>query len=309
MTVTPVSSTKCQVSLKESPSILFRIPISQETKNVSFINKRQYKSEIMIIAWFSCGATSAVACKIALNMYKDVQIYYIETGSGHQDNARFISDCEKWYGQPIHIIRNKKYKDVPEVLRLGYINGPNGAACTLRLKKNVRYDLEKTLVDWGGQIWGFEFDKKEINRAIRFKQQYPETKPLFPLIEKRITKSDALAMILKAGIEIPEMYKMGYNNNNCIPCVKGGIGYWNKIRKDFPDKFNEIAAIEREIGASCLKDKNGQLYLDKLDPNRGWKVKEITHDCSIVCEIEFQEIIDKQVDQIFDGEISINDAI
>lgn len=25
----------------------------------------------MIIAWFSCGATSAVSCKIALNMYAD----------------------------------------------------------------------------------------------------------------------------------------------------------------------------------------------------------------------------------------------
>lgn len=37
----------------------------------------------MIIAWFSCGVTSAVACKIALSLYDDVQIYYIETGSGH----------------------------------------------------------------------------------------------------------------------------------------------------------------------------------------------------------------------------------
>lgn len=36
----------------------------------------------MIIAWFSCGVTSAVACKIALSLYEDVQLYYIETGSG-----------------------------------------------------------------------------------------------------------------------------------------------------------------------------------------------------------------------------------
>ena len=51
----------------------------------------------MIIAWFSCGATSAVACKIALSLYDDVHIYYIETGSGHPDNTRFLADCEKWY--------------------------------------------------------------------------------------------------------------------------------------------------------------------------------------------------------------------
>ena len=189
----------------------------------------------MIIAWFSCGVTSAVACKIALNLYNDVQLYYIETGSGHPDNVRFISDCERWYGRPIHTIRSDKYLNVEDVLaKKRFINGPTGAACTFELKKQVRYKLEKELGNWDGQVWGFDFDPKEINRAVRFKQQYPDTKPLFPLIERQITKQDAMGMLWKAGIEIPAMYKMGYNNNNCIGCVKGGMGYWNKIRKDFP---------------------------------------------------------------------------
>ena len=88
----------------------------------------------MIIAWFSCGATSAVACKIALSLYDDVQIYYIETGSGHPDNARFLANCEKWYNQPIYTIRSDKYINVEDVLtKKRYINGPTGAACTFRL--------------------------------------------------------------------------------------------------------------------------------------------------------------------------------
>lgn len=91
----------------------------------------------MIIAWFSCGVTSSVACKIALSLYEDVQFYYIETGSGHPDNARFLSDCERWYDQPIHIIRSDKYTCVADVLRKGFINGAHGAACTLELKKKV----------------------------------------------------------------------------------------------------------------------------------------------------------------------------
>ena len=261
----------------------------------------------MVIAWFSCGATSAVACKIALSLYNDVHIYYIETGSGHPDNERFISDCKKWYGQPIHIIRNKKYNNVFDVIRKGFINSPTGAACTFQLKKKVRYDLEKKLKVWDGQVWGFEFDLKEINRAIRFKQQYPETKPLFPLIDKQITKQDALGMLWKAGIKIPTMYKLGYNNNNCIGCVKGGMGYWNKIRVDFPDIFNETAKIEREIGATCLKDESGVIYLDELDPNRGDPVKEIIPDCSLTCQIEFQEIIDKQAKNVLQGNLDINE--
>ena len=92
----------------------------------------------MVIAWFSCGATSAVACKIALTMYADVRIVYIETGSGHPDNERFIQDCERWYGQRIERIRSDKYRDVDDVLiRKTYINGPHGAACTSLLKKET----------------------------------------------------------------------------------------------------------------------------------------------------------------------------
>lgn len=100
----------------------------------------------MVIAWFSCGVTSAVACRIALSLYNDVQVYYIDTGSGHPDNTRFLADCEEWYGRPIHTIRSDKYSSVADVLRKGYINGATGAACTLKLKKEVRYKLRKNLV-------------------------------------------------------------------------------------------------------------------------------------------------------------------
>lgn len=69
----------------------------------------------MIIAWFSCGATSAVACKLALTMYNDVRIVYIETGSGHPDNERFINDCERWFGKRIECIRSKEFRDIDDV--------------------------------------------------------------------------------------------------------------------------------------------------------------------------------------------------
>ena len=181
--------------------------------------------ELPIIGWFSCGATSAVACKIGLSMYENVRIVHIETGSEHSDNKRFLIDCQKWFGVEIQTIRSGKFDNVEDVLlKKKYINGPTGASCTKELKKQVRYLYEEALGEWGGQIWGFDFCKDEINRAIRFKQQNPKTKPLFPLIERHLTKQDCLGILKKAGIAIPIMYKLGYNNNNCIGCVKGGIG-------------------------------------------------------------------------------------
>ena len=81
----------------------------------------------MKIAWFSCGITSAVACKIALRDYEDVQLYYIAGMLVHPDNDRFISDCEKWYGQKINIVENGKYKNHFEVFKKkNYINSPYG---------------------------------------------------------------------------------------------------------------------------------------------------------------------------------------
>lgn len=263
----------------------------------------------MIIAWFSCGATSAVACKIALKMYRDVRIVYIDTGSGHQDNERFLQECEKWYGKPIERLRSDKYENVEDVLlKTRFINGPHGAACTNLLKKQVRYKFEDEVKKWDGQIWGFDYCPREVNRAIRFRQQNPRTKPLFPLIERMITKQDALGMLQRAKIEIPMMYRMGYSNNNCIGCVKGGIGYWNKIRKDFPDRFQRMAEVERIIGASCLKDANGKVYLDELDPNRGDDVKPIEPDCSLFCAIEFAEMEDPQTKKVMNGELSIRNT-
>lgn len=263
----------------------------------------------MIIAWFSCGATSAVACKIAIQMYDDVRICYVETGSGHPDNERFIRDCEQWYNQKIEILRSSDYKNVDDVLiSKSYINSPHGAPCTALLKKQVRYEFEKEIGEWDGQVWGFDYCEREVNRAILFRQQNPYTKPLFPLIERKIDKQAALGMLRMAGIEIPTMYKLGYHNNNCIGCVKGGIGYWNKIRRDFPDRFKRMAEIERIVGATCLKDENGRIWLDELDPKRGSKVAAIDPDCSIICAIEFQNLMDRQTAKVMSGELSINET-
>ena len=77
------------------------------------------------------------------------------------------------------------------------------------------------------------------------------------------------------------MYDLGYNNNNCVGCVKGGMGYWNKIRIDFPDVFESRAKVERRIGGTCIKG----VYLDELDPDRGRHTKPICEDCGIFCEL------------------------
>ena len=256
-------------------------------------------------AWFSCGVTSAIACALSIKEFgKDnVDLVYQHINTAHPDNERFINDFENWQGVKIEVIKSDKYKDQFDVIdKTGYVNGPGGARCTLELKKNVRYKYEENN-PFSAQIFGFEFAKKEINRAIRFYQQYPYAKSRFPLIEQMITKENATSMLMRAGIDIPIMYKMGYTNNNCIGCVKGGMGYWNKIRKDFPDIFEQMALAERKAGFSCITD----VFLDELKPTRGRPLKPIVPDCGSFCEIEFAYIMDDRVDLILKGQISMTE--
>lgn len=258
----------------------------------------------MKIAWFSCGITSAVACKLALEEYgkENVELVYIKIDTAHKDNDRFIKDCEDWYDKKITVIRSEKYKDQFDVIKnIKYVNGVNGAPCTLHLKKNVRFKFEKEF-KYDGQIFGFEFVKKEINRAIRFAEQYPHTKPLYPLIDSKLTKEMCADILLKNGIKLPVMYELGFHNNNCIGCVKGGKGYWNHIRKHFPGHFDKMAKAEREVGATCIKNK----YLDELKENEGRHDPPITPNCGTFCEIEFADIIDERTEEVLTGLTKIN---
>jgi len=101
----------------------------------------------------------------------------------------------------------------------------------------------------------------------------------------------------KQGIKRPTMYTLGYNNNNCIGCVKGGMGYWNKIRTDFPGHFKKMADAERLVGNSCIRG----IFLDELDPEAGRKQKIVTPDCGNFCDIEFTEIMHPRVEAIYEN--------
>lgn len=236
----------------------------------------------MIVCWFSAGVTSAVATKLTLDKHDDVSIVFFETGNHHEDNLRFISDCEKWYGQKIEIIQHQKFKNIDDVFRhQQFINSPYGAPCTKYLKKEMRMKYEKEH-DFTNQVFGFEFSKREINRSKLFSKNYPNTNAIYPLIDLELSKQDCIGILADANIELPMMYKLGYSNNNCVGCVKGGQGYWNKIRIDFPEVFDRMAKLERELDARCISKP--PIFLDELEVGKGYAPKPVVEDCGIFCE-------------------------
>ena len=231
----------------------------------------------MKVCWFSTGISSFVACYLA----KDVdEIIYTRVANQHPDSYRFLHDCEKLLGRKITIIQSEEYKDVDDVIeRTRCINTPYGAPCTERLKKRVRMQWEREHPDHHTYVWGFDVNEKD--RAESIEKALSDYDHEFPLIDNHLIKEEAHGIAYKLGLKRPILYDMGYKNNNCLGCVKGGMGYWNKIRRDFPEVFARRAKQEREIGHSCI---NG-VFLDELDPDRGNINTEIMEDCTIACQL------------------------
>lgn len=247
-----------------------------------------------IVVQFSCGAASAVAAKIALAKFgatHDVQIINAFVLEEHIDNRRFAADCERWFGQPITVLRDER--DGASVVRLfqrkKYMMGPHGAPCTRALKRDLLDRWSKP-----GDVMVLGYTAEEADRLDDFRCRNPERPIIAPLIDAGLTKSDCKAMVARAGIALPAMYLLGYNNANCIGCVKGGEGYWRAIREDFPEQFETNCVVQDAIGPGAwfLRYRSGprkgeRFPLRELPEGNAYRNEELP-SCSFFCEIEEQ---------------------
>lgn len=216
------------------------------------------------IVWFSCGAASAVAAKVTVEKHPDTQIVYCDTSkSEHPDNMRFLLEVGAWVGKPIDVIASEKYRTVEEVFeKRKYMSGPAGAICTVEMKKIPRFHFQRP-----DDIHIFGFTADERARIERFRDNNPELYLEWPLLEAGVVKQECYNRIEAAGITLPAMYRLGYNNNNCIGCVKAtSMHYWMKVRHDFPEKFAERARQSRAIGCRLAKMNGKRVFLDELPP-------------------------------------------
>jgi hypothetical protein len=233
------------------------------------------------VVWFSCGVSSAVAAKLVCEEVPDALVINHDLfASEHPDNRRFFDDVQRWIGRAIQTTRHHKYADIDAVFEgERYLRGIHGAPCTRALKR----EAGKNVVDWHDrQVFGMTAE--ETTRIDAFEKHDPLLNVWWILRDKGITKADCFARVTAAGIELPAMYRLGYKNNNCIGCVKGGMGYWNKIRRDFPEVFARRSAQERSIGASVIKG----VFLDELPPNGGRYESEQSISCGPMCGLELE---------------------
>jgi PP-loop superfamily ATP-utilizing enzyme len=274
------------------------------------MNFNVISEENPVVCWFSGGVTSAIACKLAIDLFgkNNCMILFIDTKNEDEDTYRFLEDCATWYNAPIFKIRNKDYNTIEEVwYKFKGLNFAHGAICSSELKRTVRQRWQSRN-NFSFQVFGFDID--EPKRARAFTLNYKETNPIYPLLMFGYSKQMCVDIVQDAGIIIPKAYRMGLNNNNCLNtgCVQGGIGYWQLIQKIAPEKFDRMAEMEHRLTkvkgspVTMLKDQskkakeeNNQLVFLKPHPDypnikdismmKGRKPKPLM-DCNGFCGID-----------------------
>jgi len=239
-----------------------------------------------IAVWFSCGAASAAALKLTVDKYGVDNVFAVNNPviEEHHDNKRFAEDVAKWVGIDVQYAVNSKYPlaSVVDVFdRRKGMAFPHGAPCTVELKKRARQEWEEShKVDW--HVLGFTVDER--NRHDRFVMT--ERGNVLPiLIDANMTKNDCADMIRAAGIKLPEIYGRGFPNANCIGCVKAtSPTYWNLVRREFPEVFDQRAEQSRRLGARLVRVKNERIFLDELDPKAKGRPLKTMPDCGLFCE-------------------------
>jgi len=246
-----------------------------------------------IAALFSCGEPSAVMVKMLLSELRpgdELAVVRCVVPNEHPDNDRFAADCAAWFGRPIINLRAVDYADFWDVWeRRRYLNGHAGAPCTLEMKKRPRQDWER---QWQPDVEAYGYTVEEQRRADSFRQYNPDIRLDTPLIRAGLSASDCAAIIQRAGIERPAMYRLGFQHNNCTTCVKArSPGYWAKVRQHFPADFRRMAALSVGLGwTPCRAGDDTPIWLHDLPADTPTVDDSAGIDCSLFCHIAEQHI-------------------
>jgi hypothetical protein len=232
-----------------------------------------------LIGHFSCGAASAVACKLAM----PDEIWYAATGSEDADNARFMRDCEAWFGRSVRVLKSDAYDSTWHVWeKKRYISGVAGAPCTGELKVLPRV-REQRADDT--HVFGYTADANDIRRADTMREMYPDLHVSFPLIDRGISKAACLSLIQSVGIAPPRVYALGFSNANCIPCCKAtSPAYWALVRRHFPAEFERMATLSRELGVTLTRLAGERAFIDEI-PEDHPVTDPIAPACDMLCAL------------------------
>ena len=202
------------------------------------------------VVMFSTGLTSAVVLEMVQKRYGNDNTLALMTDTKweDEDNYRFGREVIK------HLNAKLEYRAdgrTPEDiwLQTRYLVGPTGAPCTRKLK--VEQTL-KFIREQDKEIrlhFGITADEEHRCHGLERRYGAMGVRCEFPLLDCLASNRDLVDRVQKGwGIRRPRMYDLGFKHANCGGrCVKAGVSHFKHLLKIWPDKFTQIAGIERRF--------------------------------------------------------------
>lgn len=210
----------------------------------------------------SGGVCSAVALLRAVERFgaDGVLPVFCDTKAEDADLYRFLDDCDEAFGvQTLRIAEGRTLWEVARDVR--FIPNSQTGQCSRILKRDL---FAKLMRDYQPELVAYGFSAEEPERAER-RAKGSEFPCWFPLIDKPIVcGGDAKRIISDLGIEIPALYKRGYEHNNCGGfCFKAGQRQFAHLLLDNHCLYLYHEGKEQEIremlgkDVAIMKDRRG----------------------------------------------------
>ncbi|HVB20581.1 MAG TPA: hypothetical protein VNG51_01365 [Ktedonobacteraceae bacterium] len=218
----------------------------------------------------SGGLTSFEALRRTIERYgkENTHPVFADTLAEDADLYRFLADQERYFCMTFH--RAVDGRTPWQVMKdEGYITmhypGGTVAPCSRILKREIIDSQISALYKPGEYTRVFGYEWSEIDRMEGLRESIYPQPVWFPLCEPPyIDKCHISTFLESIGIAVPQMYKDGFEHNNCAgECVKAGQAHYANLFFTRSDRYMHAEEQEEELrqylgkDISILKDRRG----------------------------------------------------
>lgn len=201
----------------------------------------------------------------------DITLLFADVGSDRsphvgedEDTYRFVNDAAANIGAELVTVSDGR--DIWQVFKDDrFLGNSRLANCSKFLKQKPCRDWLEANHDPAETIVYVGIDWSESHRLPAIEAGWAPYPVHAPLTEPPyIDRTDMLAALETAGIEVPRLYRAGFPHNNCGGfCVRAGQAQMELLHREHPDRYAFHEAEEQKLrehldkDVSVLKDRTG----------------------------------------------------
>ena len=192
------------------------------------------------IVSYSGGLGSFMAAKICKDNFgaENCVLIFADTHTEDEDLYRFVKETVDYLGIEFVQLGNdgKNIWDVFTDAR--FMGNSRVDPCSKILKRQPLDKWVKEHYTPENAVRVVGIGEHEKHRLVRISEAFKPWEVYAPLIETPKSRQEIEKVLVKAGIEPPRLYEMGFPHNNCGGfCVKTGQRQMALLLKEFPERY------------------------------------------------------------------------